>query len=343
MSTRIKSTKPNNKNDFDTNNEPCGPNLEYDPEYVTLMAKVLPKGDAQYGDFIGVSETPNWGEIEKDCERLLTRTRDINLILLLLRCKIRQHQGLGLLDGLTTLVEVLEKYPNHVHPQPIIEGEHDLTVRCNALATLTDPEGLMDDIRSIVLIKNNASRLQVRDVERAFATPRHTDALSIPSVTQQLEVLRAASNTNLKSIIEANSWVVRLQTWMNAELGDYAPDLTPFMRLIGLFDFTQGPIASKAKTLIPVEKSLLNPIILETTELSPATPSPEAKSTSSNHVLDRHTALQQIITTRKWFEHVEPSSPVSVLLRQAEKLVGKPFSEVIDCIPIELLQRWENS
>ena len=95
MSTRIKSTKPNNKNDFDTNNEPCGPNLEYDPEYVTLMAKVLPKGDAQYGDFIGVSETPNWGEIEKDCERLLTRTRDINLILLLLRCKIRQNANDG--------------------------------------------------------------------------------------------------------------------------------------------------------------------------------------------------------------------------------------------------------
>ncbi|MEX8993147.1 cytoplasmic protein, partial [Salmonella enterica] len=37
----------------------------------------------------------------------------------------------------------------------------------------------------------------------------------------------------------------------------------------------------------------------------------------------------------------EPSSPTIPLLRQAERLVGKRFSEVINEIPVELLEKWD--
>ena len=44
---------------------------------------------------------------------------------------------------------------------------------------------------------------------------------------------------------------------------------------------------------------------------------------------------------RVWIEHNEPSSPVSVLLKQAERMWGKRFSEVAGEIPPELLQAWD--
>jgi len=56
---------------------------------------------------------------------------------------------------------------------------------------------------------------------------------------------------------------------------------------------------------------------------------------------DRQAALPLIREARQWFEQHEPSSPISVLLRRAELLVGKRYAEVANAIPVELLVQWE--
>lgn len=38
---------------------PCGPSLEYDSEYAVLLSRLSPRGDAQYGEFVGVPDAPN--------------------------------------------------------------------------------------------------------------------------------------------------------------------------------------------------------------------------------------------------------------------------------------------
>lgn len=55
---------------------------------------------------------------------------------------------------------------------------------------------------------------------------------------------------------------------------------------------------------------------------------------------DRDGALADIRSARQWFELHEPSSPVALLLRQAERLTGKRFDEVFQAIPAELVERW---
>ncbi|MQR02087.1 type VI secretion system protein TssA [Glaciimonas sp. GS1] len=327
--------------------EPCGPNLEYDPEYVVLVAKMAPKGDTQYGDFIGAAEAPNWGDIERDCRRMLLRSCDINIIVLLMRCRTRIAQAEGLREGLALLVASLEQYPDAIHPQATIEGEYDLTVRANALATLTDPEGLMADIREIIINKNSAMRLQVRDVERAFATPKPADALSASSVQQQLDDLYRQHDNNLAALSEVAHLLNRLQTWSITYLDDYASDLRAVQKLVGLFsrkDQPQNASISAPKKLLNVIQAAIAPPV-EAANLPPSLP-PSPMQTNSfelqdDSIQDRQMALQAMIKAREWFEQAEPSSPVSVLLRQAEKMVGKRFSEVVQCIPLELLERWE--
>jgi type VI secretion system protein ImpA len=63
-------------------------------------------------------------------------------------------------------------------------------------------------------------------------------------------------------------------------------------------------------------------------------------STSTEPAMDRNTALAYIRTARIWFEAHEPSSPVALLLKQAERLTGKRFDEVFQAIPAELVERW---
>jgi len=55
---------------------------------------------------------------------------------------------------------------------------------------------------------------------------------------------------------------------------------------------------------------------------------------------NRDDARTLIRAARHWFESFEPSSPVADLLKQAERLVGKPYVDLIDAIPADLLKAW---
>lgn len=63
--------------------QPCGPDPEYDPEYLLLFSRAAPQAEAQYGDFVSTPEAVNWPEIERDARRLLTRSKDIRVLILL--------------------------------------------------------------------------------------------------------------------------------------------------------------------------------------------------------------------------------------------------------------------
>lgn len=322
--------------------EPCGPNLEYDADYAVLISAMVPRGDTQYGDFIGTIEAPNWAEAERDCRRLLLRSRDITLAILFLRCRTRQAQAEGLREGLALLVALLERHAEQLHPQLHIDGVFDPAVRANALAALVDPEGLLADIREIAIAKSSVMRLQVRDVERAHAIPRPRDALPLQAVGRQLDHLRRQKNVNLTTLAEAADLIGKLCKLVVDGLGDAAPDLDRLTVLMMFFN------AGPTKTGAPMLKESRNspddaavkavsslPVICDTLAIAV-----QGGHRAGDPQAGRETALLSIQQSRAWFELHEPSSPVVVLLRQAERMVGKRFTELANVIPIDLLQAW---
>jgi type VI secretion system protein ImpA len=309
--------------------DPCGPSLEYDPEYAVLLSRMAPRGDAQYGQFVGTPESPNWAEIERDCRRLLLRTRDINLLVWLCRARTRLAQAAGLAQSLAALASVLENWPDAVHPQLVIEGERDPAVRANALAALTDPEGLLGDVREIVVAANAARHLTVREVERAWAVPRPADAPSPESVAQQLAQLHLAANGDADApvnlLAKASEAAQQIAGWAARCLGHDAPPLQALVRLLKPFDRIEA--AADAEPVMTNEEARG-----QRTDRLPGT-----------DLLTRDDVLDTIRTAREWFESHEPSSPVAVLLKQAERMVGKRFSQVADAIPLDLLQKWDSA
>jgi type VI secretion system protein ImpA len=317
---------------------PCGASLEYDAEYAILLSRMTPRGEAQYGDFVGVSEAPNWAEIERDCRRLLLRTRDVNLFVWLCRARARLGQAEGLAQSLSMLVTVLQTWPEAVHPQMVIEGQIEPDVRANALAGLADPEGLLGDVREIVVASSTAMRLTVRDVERAFAVPRFADAPSPESVSRQLEALRATADAKapVHLLSQASVHARSIDEWARRQLAGDAPSLQGLLRLLDLF-------------VVP-EAVQVEPEVQITDERSPAwhddvraVPESRDRAASAPTVTGRRRedVLSSIQAAREWFETHEPSSPVAVLLKQAERMVGKRFSQVADSIPLDLLRKWE--
>lgn len=333
---------------------PCGPDLEYDPEYLLLFTRAAPRAEAQYGDFISSPETVNWAELERDARRLLARSKDIRVLVVLLRCRIQQAGTQGLAEALTLMENLCSTYPDAIHPQ-LLAGqettiEDAVVARSNALSALLDPEGVMADIRSIALSNSAAMRLQVRDVERAMSAPRPADALAPESVRQQLADLEARGMLPLEAFRRAMETTKQLQRWSRETLHDLAPDFSRLQQLLALLPgvvqtttpeitLPETPIVQPDSTIIPgIEPMLASP--------SPALVGIPAEiaatdSADSGPIRDRNDALTRLRIIRRWFENSEPSSPTIPLLRQAERLVGKRFSEVINEIPGELLDKWD--
>jgi type VI secretion system protein ImpA len=190
----------------------------------------------------------------------------------------------------------------------------------------------------------------VRDVERAFAHPRPSDALAPESVARQLEDLRTQQPDMMAGFDRALVSLASIDGWCKEHLGVYQPDLSALHRLLRR---VAGDRVRVAATPAVPDFEEVPPVNVEPA----ATPSGDAPAAHGDigqptvaetgvaraHVAvrGREGALGCIREARLWYEQHEPSSPISMLLRRAEQLVGKRYPEVVNAIPAELLAQWE--
>ncbi|MFM0738152.1 type VI secretion system ImpA family N-terminal domain-containing protein [Paraburkholderia xenovorans] len=335
---------------------PCGSDLEYDPEFVVLSAQTIAKLDAQYGDFVGRPDPVNWSEIDRDCRRLMMRSKDMRVAVLFTRCRARLAASIGLAEGLGLLAAWLAAFPATIHPQPGVDDDRDAAfeIRMNALQALTDSDGLLSDVREIALTRSTVARLQVRDVERAFAQPRANDALAPESVTRQLEDLRIQQPDMLGGFSSALASLRSIEAWCDEHLGVYQPDFSALTRLLQRIA-GDGPrdIATPVDPAVdePLSVDLVAPAAAKeaakaelngmATQTQSIGAGPACRCTSAISV-GRERALERIRDARHWFEQHEPSSPIPILLKRAERFVGKGYVDVLRAIPAELLQQWDS-
>ncbi|KVE02863.1 ImpA family type VI secretion system protein [Burkholderia anthina] len=326
--------------------DPCGPDLEYDPAFVMLQAAVAPRTDAQYGDFVDAPQQANWAEAERDCRALLLRTKDLRLLTILTRCRIRQSGAEGLRDGIAVLLQMLERYGEALHPMPVLDGERDPIVYSNAIAALADADAALADARDIRLPKTAGLQLQLRDIEKAFAVPRAKDALAPESASRLLGELWNRRDAAIVALADAQRAVAEIVALTRDTLQADAPDLDGIVKLLQPFartalDAGRAPVAAGPSDA-PVEPaSAPEATASPPTEATPHEAGAAARTTQDARPMDRWSALATIQETRLWFEQNEPSSPVVVLLRQSERMVGKRFSELANVIPAELLAQWD--
>ncbi|MDQ6620763.1 MAG: type VI secretion system ImpA family N-terminal domain-containing protein, partial [Pseudomonadota bacterium] len=114
----------------------CGPNLEYDPEFVDLVrsAQGTPERPAYTeGGTPTPAEPPDWRAVREHASALLNRTRDLRVVLLLTRALTNTDGLSGLREGLRLCCDLLEQFWDSVHPQLEFDGEPDPIVRINSV------------------------------------------------------------------------------------------------------------------------------------------------------------------------------------------------------------------
>ena len=174
---------------------PCGPCQEDATAFLALEDKLLGTPERQMGSVLEPARPPNWREVRTDALELLTRTRDLRLLLALTQAQVHLEGLSGLRDGLALLTETLRRYWDTVHPQLDPDDGNDPTLRVNILRGLADHDTLLLPLSKAPLLSAaGLGSLSLRDIRLAAGRhPADEPALDAQQVSALAQSMDAAA------------------------------------------------------------------------------------------------------------------------------------------------------
>ncbi len=306
---------------------PCGPDLEYDNDFLALTQAATGKPESQFGP----AEAPNWRDVVDLSEPLLDRSRDLRIAVPWLRAKLHL-QGYGALPlGLRLINGMLTRFDVQVHPQPDPD-DGDPYARVNTLSFLRESEGLIGDLRETLLIQDRAiGQLAIGAVLVALGQMTAAEGESAPGKEQVVRMLGDAADKSpglRESCTSSVTLVHELMAIATEKLGNAAPDLQP------LYAITRG-IAG----LLPAAGETA-PAAADEADAGGSTGQGATGGPArglSGAVNSREDAIRAIDLVCAYLERAEPTNPAPLFLRRARQLVGQNFLQLIKALAPEAL------
>ena len=307
---------------------PCGPDLEYDNDFLALNQAAAGKPESTFGP----AEPPDWRAVVERSEGLLDRSRDLRIALLWMRGKLHTSGYGALALGLRLINGLIEQLWDHLHPLPDPD-DGDPYARVNTLTTLRETEGLIGDLRDSRLIQDRAiGELTIRSVLIALGQLQAGEGESAPSKDQITGMLRAAIERapGLRAQCQdAVSLSRALIALANDKLGNAAaPDLRP------LFALAQGVAG-----LLPAEEGASDSAAHDDAGAEPGSGNEGvgARRSLSGSINSREDAIRAIDMICTYLERSEPTNPAPLFLRRARQLIGHNFLQLIKALAPEAL------
>lgn len=291
---------------------PCGPDLEYENEFLELIRGAEGKPASQFA----AGEPPNWPFVRERAESLMARTRDLRVAIYWTRANVNLSGFAGLASGLKLIDGLLVTFWDGLHPLPDPE-DGDQYPRSNALSLLAHQEGLCGDLRQCVLFALRGSgAIRYRAAAIAFGQI----AAKPDEVTYGKEQLAQMVISAVKENSElASGWrsVMQQARALDATIKQKfdaatAPDLKP---LIDMIKMVHG--------LLPATQAADE----ETHGSDDAVRTRPAGAV--DEVMSRDDVLRAIDRVCEYLERVEPSNPAQLLLRRARRLVNQNFLQLV--------------
>lgn len=313
---------------------PCGPNLEYDADYLKLQQLATGRPEQQFGDTIIAPEPPDWLAAGRLAESLFERTKDLRVAALLTRSWTELRGLAGYAAGVLIVSELTGRYWDTVYPLLDDDGEPDPVARINAISEVAGPNGCARAARQQALVTGDFGELSLRDAERVLDGVA-TDVDHYPGGLDRLrgDLLRAQAEPRsaLQSALAALDALETLRARVVEKLGnEWAFDRSDF-----------------EKALLRIKRDVLRPASREPDPTAPVEHrSSGAAPSVPTHVDWRDAELASRDDVRaglekicRYFEVYEPSHPAPILLRRAQRLLGLDFYEIIrDLVPESLSQ-----
>lgn len=311
--------------------EPAGPDLEYDPDYLAAFRAAAGTPGREMGDTLVPGEEPDWRRVRDLARDLLSRSKDLRLAVLFTRARLRVDGLSGLGDGLTLILGLIEKFWDQVHPRLDPEDGNDPTQRVNVLLELCAQEHLLDALRTTPLVRSRVfGTLSFRDIEiaegrtSAPTDAKPLDAAAIRGTFQDCDI------DELKETSSAASTALNLVQTLDAALQahldpDQMPNLDP---LTGLLSAISSALLGHLAERMPQDDAPAQTISAETST-RPDSNGNVQTGAMPGQIGSREDVVHAIDRICDYYSRNEPSSPVPLLLRRARRLATGNFVEIM--------------
>lgn len=313
----------------------CGPDLEYDPQFIALESTARVKPEQQIGDTIIPAEQPDWVAVRQQAEALLSRSKDLRIAVLLTRALVRSNNLPGLCAGLTLVLGFLERYWEQVHPVPVPDDPDDIIIRLNALAPLSDSEAMLQDVRSaLVVVSGPHGRVSVRDILVAagkLQPGKGETALSAAQIDSAIAAAAAQDAELIDSARVCAGLVNSIYSLLSDKVGsDRATDLRPLSGM--LKTVAQACSGALGEPGSPAQETAV-------AVGAPSLEAPPGRALATGEIRTSADAMRVLDSVCKFFELTEPGNPAPLLIRRAQRLINKNFVEIMqDLAPDSLSQ-----
>ncbi len=314
---------------------PCGPNLEYDPEFLELEQAVLGKPEVQYGDTITPAVPPEWKVVKRLAMDLLGRSRDLRIAVPLLRATLAMHGPQGLADSLRLIERLLGERWDSVHPQLDPDDDNDPMLRINSLAALIDGATFLRELKDMPLVNlPGLGALSVRHLEIAngeIPPTAEQEKLSMTSIEAAIadvdpERLQAAAD----AMRIAHDSGVAIEAALVRQVGSsQALNLGPMNKCLKRGrDFLASATAGAGAGADSAEQGAAG---VDDAPAAAGGGAPAARPVGiSGDINTREDVLRMFDKICTYYQRNEPSSPVPLLLERAKRLVPKNFFEIME-------------
>ncbi|WP_372393768.1 type VI secretion system protein TssA [Xanthomonas sp. NCPPB 3582] len=307
---------------------PSGPNLEYTPEFQALEDLARPRQERALGTSLLVPEAPEWRQVAERAEQLLLRSKDLRLGILLSTARLHQEGLVGWAGAVALLRQLLERFWDDVHPHLDTDEDNDPTERVNAIAALADGERMLAQLRNTRLFKGlHPGHFSLRELRIAQGTLK-LGADEVTETPKPAAIDACLRDCALDALLGLDAALATAQDDIAAIAGVFAertpgagPDFAPLAQDLGELRAFLRPYVSERST------STADATTARAANVDSATaPAPRAQLQAVEHPDDVRRMLDQLCD---YYARREPSSPVPLLLRRAQRLVGLDFAALL--------------
>jgi len=303
---------------------PCGPDLEYDAAFLALEESSRGKAEQQFGDTVIAAEQPDWRAVFEQARELAQRTRDLRIAVLLARAGARQHGLPAYASALALIAGLLERHWDRVYPLLDADDNNDPTMRLNALAPLVDPAAGLADLRSAP-VGGGRSQLTVRQIELAAGKAQPGSSESVPNpegVQQALKDAEAQAPGTLAALKQTGDEMARIEAVLIDKVGGaQGPELRPLRVLAQCL----ASAAAQAGTDAAAGAAADDAAAADGT----ASAGNGSAAVAVGALRSREDVSRTLDRVCEWIERNEPSNPAPLLIRRAQRLMGKNFMDII--------------
>ena len=310
---------------------PSGEDLEYDSVFQEMEVMMETTEEQEFGDTIIPGTGPDWKGVAGQVDKLNERTRDMRVLVHGALADL-SLKGLKVFsESLKSLTTCTEVFWDSIHPMLDVEDNNDATMRLNCLQLLNDYEMVSFGLERAPLIDiKGLGAFSLRDIELA-------EGKSSPVGDEEVKdiglVQGAFGNADVGIITELADGVrdsiaeiKRISEIWN-QLATNSPGLD-FDEILKVLDEIRQAVTRYAPAAaVSIEEDLSEGMDDDQTQGTPGS----ARSVSISGTINSRTdVIKTIDKICDYYTSQEPSSPIPLLLRRAQRLASMSFVEILE-------------